>query len=165
MMPPDQDVLDDDPVLQQRWQTIEPKLRRAKSHLVTAGCVVKRRLPGYPTVWVVRYRERIEGRCRQRSIYLGSPGLAKKAWKLIQSWRTEVVSPEDRRRRELLGLLGLTAGARDYSRRACRRLKTAAERAFGDHHAELQIVYGLRNDDREIRWGKPPGRPAKSGLW
>ena len=165
MMPPDQDVLDDDPVLQQRWQKIEAKLRAARGHLVTAGCVVKRRLPGYPTVWVVRYRERSEGRCRQRSIYLGPPELAKKAWKLIQCWRTEAVSPEDRRRRELLGLLGLAAGARDYSRRAHRRLKTAAERAFGDHHAELQLVFGMRDGDKEIRWGKSPGRPAKSGLW
>ena len=96
---------------------------------------------------------------------MGPPGLAKKAWKLIQCWRTEAVSPEDRRRRELLSLLGLTAGARDYSRRAHRRLKTAADRAFGDHRAELQIVYGMRNDDSELRWGKPPGRPSKSGLW
>ena len=24
--------------------------------------------------------------------------------------------------------------------------------------------YGMR-DDEELRWGKPPGRPAKSGLW
>ena len=165
MMPPHQDVFDGDPALQRRWLQIEVKLRAAKSHLVTAGCVVKRRLPGYPTVWVVRYRERIEGRRRQRSIYLGPPELAKKAWKLIQCWRTEAVSPEDRRRRELLGLLGLTAGARDYSRRARRRLRTVAQRAFGDHQAELQLVFGMRDGDKEIRWGKPPGRPARSGLW
>ncbi len=165
MMPPDQDVLDGDPALQRRWQKIEAKLRAAKSHLVTAGCVVKRRLPGYPTVWVVRYRERSEGRCRHRSIYLGPQEFARKAWKLIQCWRTEAVSPEDRRRRELLGLLGLTAGARNYSRRARKRLGSAAERAFGDHRAELQLVYGMGDDDQEIRWGKPPGRPAKSGLW
>ena len=165
MMPPDRDDLKDDPILQQRWQNIEAKLRAARDHLATAGCVVKRRLTGCQTVWVVRYRERIEGRCCHRSIYLGPQELAKKAWKLIQCWRTEVVSPEDRRRRELLGLLGLTAGARDYSRRARRRLTTVADRAFGDPHAELQLVFGMRDDDKEIRWGKPPGRPAKSGLW
>lgn len=164
-MPLDQNVLDDDPALQQRWQKIEVKLRAAKSHLVTAGCVVKRRLSDEITVWVVRYRVHSQGRCCHKSIYLGVDALARRAWKLIQCWRAEAVPPEDRRRQELLGLLGLTAGARNYSRRARKRLKTAAERAFGDHHAELQVVYGMRDDDKELRWGKPPGRPAKSGLW
>ena len=47
-----------------------------------------------------------------------------------------------------------------------KRLRAAAERSFGDPVAELQLVLGLREGgDDEIRYGKPSGRPAKSGLW
>lgn len=164
-MPTSQETPNDDPVLLKRWRAIEVKLRAAKSHLVTAGGVVKRRLSGGVTVWVVRYRTRSGSRCRQKSIYLGADVLARRARKLIQCWRAEAVTPEARRRNELLGLLGLTARARNYSRRARKRLNTAAEQAFGDHHAELELVYGMRSDDKELRWGKPRGRPVKSGLW
>ena len=153
---------EDDPVLSQRWQKIEAKLRGAKHHLATAGCVTKRRRPGYAIVWAVRFRERVDGKRRHRSIYLGPQEFARRAWKLIESWRVAAFSPEDRRRRELLSLLELTAAAQDYSRRARKRLRTADDRAFGDHNAELQL---MRDGDRDIRWGKPPGRPAKSGLW
>jgi hypothetical protein len=97
---------------------------------------------------------------------LGPKVLADKARRLIKRWRAEAVSPEDRRRQELLRLNDVTAAGHGYSRRARKRLRAAAERSFGDPVAELQLVVGLREGgDDEIRYGKPSGRPAKSGLW
>jgi hypothetical protein len=163
MMRQDQD--DRDPALQRRWQMIEAKLRAAKSHLVTAGCVVKKQPRGCRAYWSVRYRDRSQGRVCHRAIYLGPPELAEKARNLIHKWREEAIPPEERRRRELLAMLGLTAGARDYSGRARRRLKAAAKEAFGDQRAELQLVYGMRGDDKELRYGRPVGRPPQDRLW
>lgn len=47
-----------------------------------------------------------------------------------------------------------------------KRLRVAAERSFGNPRAELELVVGLGSGgDDELRHGKRPGRPAKSGLW
>ncbi len=61
-------------------------------------------------------------------------------------------------------MFGLVATSRDYSRRARHRLLSAAEGCFGDRRKELEFVLGMRDDDEDIRYGKSPGRPAKSGL-
>ena len=154
-----------DPDLQRRWAKIEPKLQQAKHALVKAGAVLQRRQPGGRLAWVVRYRQRSADGCCRRSIYIGPEELARKARELIQHWRAEAVTPEDRRRQDLLSQMDLIASLRGYSGRARRRLKATAESILGDRRAELVLVMMLRGDNRRIRLGKPGGRPCKSGLW
>ena len=93
------------------------------------------------------------------AIYLGDPAMADKARSLIRQWRDESLSPEDRRRQELLQLWDLTAAARGFSRRARARVRAAAQEAFGDRAAELGLTYQLKDDDSGVRFGKPAGRP------
>jgi len=114
----------------------------------------------------VRFRERVNGKRRHRCICLGPKVLADRARLLIQTWRAAAVSPEERRRQELLRLYDMTAAGHGYSRRVRKRLRVAAERSFGNPRAELELVVGLGSGgDDELRHGKRPGRPAKSGLW
>ena len=151
--------------LHHRWTRIESKLRRAKARLVTAGSIHRHRVSDSHDGWVVRYRERIHGKMVQRTIYLGPEPLAMKARALIQRWRAEAITPEMRRKRDLLQLYDLTGMAKGYSRRARQRLRNAAVKSFDDPIAGLKFTVGLKNDDGEIRNGSPPSRPAKSGLW
>ena len=148
-----------------RWQAIESKLRRVKDRLATAGTVVRKRASASGDAWALRFRYREGNRWRQRSIYLGHARMAERARSLIRRWRAEAVTDEVRRRLELLGLLDLTASAKGYSRRARRRVKVSALQAFGDPLAELRLVHAVRDDERLLRSGRPPGRPAKSRLW
>ncbi|MCH7945336.1 MAG: hypothetical protein IIC73_04880 [Armatimonadetes bacterium] len=89
--------------------------------------------------------------------------MAKKARALIASWRAK--SDEELRRQRLRCLFDLTAVARGYSQRARQRLHAAADKAFGDPMAELQLAGQLRQNDTAIRLGGRPGRPTRSGLW
>ena len=154
----------DEPVMECRWRRIEAKLVAAKERLATAGYVAQRQLHCQQTVWVVRYRDDVDGKRRHRAIYLGPEVFAERAKALIRRWRAEAVNPEDRRRRSLLGLFDIAAVGYGYSGRARHRLRAAAEETFGDAFAEWRFVLGMR-DDVEIARGKRPGRPAKSGLW
>ncbi len=157
--------VDNDPQPAQRWQLIRSKLERAKHHLTTAGSVIKKGASTSPDRWVCRYRERVDGRIRHRSVYLGGESMARKAKALIQAWRDEAMSPEDRRRAKLLALYDLTARHRGYTCRARGRLRKAAVKAFGNPHEELRFASALGEDEPAIRDGRPPGRPARSGLW
>lgn len=124
------------------------------------------RNPGHPSLWRVRYRERVDGRLVHRAIGLGGEEiLAEMARDLILQWRAEADTPEDRRRQELLQSYEDTGRARGYSGRALQRLRAAAERAFGDPAAELRFAYAMQTDDPAIHFGKKTGRPARSGLW
>ena len=165
MTEPIADKSDLDPDLQRRWARVEAKLQQAKHALVKAGAVLQRRQPDGRLAWVVRFRQQgVDGCCR-RSIYIGPEELARLAQQLIQHWRAEAVTPEDRRRQDLLSLMDLTASLRGYSGRARRRLKATAESVLGDRRAELVLVTMMRGENRRIRLGKPGGRPCKSGLW
>ena len=148
-----------------RWTEIRRKLEQAKACLVTAGCVVKRGDSRSRERWVCRYRQRIDGKVRHRNIYLGDGVFARRAEALIRSWRAEPITPEQRRRKELLHLWDLTAECRGYSARARQRLREAAKRCLGDRAAELRFAVGLGEDNPEIRYGRRPGRPARSRLW
>ncbi|MFH0982022.1 MAG: hypothetical protein V2A79_10825 [Planctomycetota bacterium] len=74
-------------------ERLEDKRQRVKPHLVRSGCVCRRRLRSGTTVWALRYRERADGGCRQRSIYVGSEVYAEKAPALIRRWRAEAHPP------------------------------------------------------------------------
>jgi len=117
------------------------------------------------SVWVVRYRDRRQGRPVQRSLYIGGAELAERARALICCWREEALTPDDRRRCQLLGMANVLAVSRGYSARARRRLRAAAAEASADPRDALRFVVGVRRDDAEFRAGKRPGRPSKSGLW
>ena len=157
--------IDDNQTTDQRWAIIEAKMRKARRLLVTEGCVTQRRLKSGRVAWSVRYRERVGDRCIHRAICIDRETHADRARKLIRKWRIEAVTPEERRQRELLRLLGLTASVRGYSKRAKRRLTAAIEEASKDPRDALKLVMSLRHDDDAIRFGRPPGRPAKSALW
>ena len=96
---------------------------------------------------------------------MGDDDIADQARALIKQWRAEAVSPEDRRRQELLRLWELTASARGFSGRARQRVRAAALNAFGDWRAELELTHDIMDDGSRLRRGKSPGRPARSGLW
>ena len=98
-------------------------------------------------------------------IYVGGPELAEKARALIQRWRAEALTPEDRRRDQLLGMANVLAESRGYSARARGRLRAAAAEAAADPRKALEFVVRVRQDDGEFRFGKRPGRPSRAGLW
>lgn len=100
-----------------------------------------------------------------RAIFLGNDDFADQARALIEHWRREAVSPEDRRRQQLLSLWEATASVRRFSGRAIRRVRAAAREALGDWQAELQLTNDLMDSGSSLSRGKPPGRPARSGLW
>jgi hypothetical protein len=127
--------------------------------------VVRRGGSRSPNSWAVRYRERVNGKVRHRNIYLGDRPLARLAKALIQQWRDEATTPEERRRRQLLRLYDVTASARGYSKRARKRLREAAIKSLDNPTEALKFAVGLREDHPEIRYGRRPGRPARSGLW
>lgn len=115
---------------------------------------------------MIRYRERVDGRIRQRVIYLGNDeSLAEQARELIQRWRREAMSPEDLRRAELLRLHKITIACLDISRRAKQRLLRQAKQTLGDRLAELAFVMSLRPDNPALWRTGRPGRPSGSGLW
>ena len=140
-------------------------MERARHLLETAGAVLKRGDSSSRERWVIRYRERVDGGVRHRSIYVGDELLAKLAKSLIEQWRAEAITPEQIRRTQILQLVDETAKSRGYSERARLRLRKTAKRCIGDRVAALRFVVGLRQDDPDIRDGRRPGRPAKSGLW
>jgi len=114
---------------------------------------------------VCRYRETVDGNICHRCIYLGSHEIARRAESLIEQWREELVTPEERHLRDLQRQCGLFASARGYSGRAKVRLRKAVESTANDPVAQLKLVVSLRDDDCQIRSGKKPGRPRRSGLW
>jgi len=101
----------------------------------------------------------------QRAIYLGDKSLADRARALIQRWREEAATPEERRRRALLRSWDQLAAACGYSRPGRLRVRKAGQRALGDRVAELRLTHEIRNAYSPLRRGRRPGRPAKSGLW
>ena len=101
---------------------IERKLRGARARLETVGAIVKKGGSSSPDAWICRFRERVDGRWVNRAINLGDDDVADRARALIKRWRAEAVSPEDRRRQELLHLWELTASARNFSGRARKRV-------------------------------------------
>jgi hypothetical protein len=148
-----------------RWTKIQARLETAKECLVTDGSVVRKAGSSCPDTWIVRYRDRRQARTVQRTIYLGDGELAEKARALIRRWRAEALTPEDRRRDQLLGMADLLAASRGYAPRARRRLRAAAAEASADPREAWKFVVRVRQDDGEFRFGKRPGRPAKAGLW
>ncbi|MFH0979951.1 MAG: hypothetical protein V2A79_00235, partial [Planctomycetota bacterium] len=114
--------------------------------------------------WVVRYRQRVDGRRRHRCIYVGEEILGEAARSLIGQWRAEAENPRERQVREWLRLTDSAASCLGYSKRARQRLKVAGEIALKDPHQALRFVCGGYLD-RRIRDGRPRGRPAKSALW
>lgn len=155
--------LSDDPALHRQWTKVERKLNAAKKHLAVAGNVFERRLPGLPSVWVVRYYDRQDGKRRYRSIYLGEEAIAEYARALIGQWRRDRITPEERRHKETLALLDISASATGFSRRARKRLQSATEAARGDQRAMLHLVYS--HPDHAVQFGRPGGRPSKASLW
>lgn len=148
-----------------RWNQVREKLLQVKPKLVRSGSVCKRKSRAGTTEWVIRFREREAGRTIQRAVYLGSEAMADAARELIRTWRARAITPEDRRRQELLTLWDLTARCRGYSYRGRQRLRKAAEESFGNPRAELRFTLGLKTDDAALRYGRPSGRPSNAGLW
>lgn len=133
--------------------------------LVTAGTVLRRADSNSPERWTCRYRVRVDGRVIQRAIYIGPAVLAKRAQTLIEKWREEAVTPEERRRRSLLRTWDETAQAFGFSHMARDRVRAAGQLALGNPAAELRLTYEIRDPTSPLRRGRPPGRPAKSQLW
>ncbi|MFH0980468.1 MAG: hypothetical protein V2A79_02885 [Planctomycetota bacterium] len=155
---------EDNSDLLQRWRRIEAKLREARPLLMHNGGVYEHRRPNQASVWVVRFRQRVDGKRRLRCVYLGEEILAEAARNLIQQWRTEAHPPRERQVQHWLRLTDWTASNLGYSHRARKRLKAAGEKAFKNPREALRFVYGGFRDPH-IRDGGRPGRPAKSGLW
>jgi len=150
----------DNPMSHARWMEIESKLQRAKPRLLTAGCITRRRLSSSSKAFVLRYRERVQGKTVHRSIYLGSQPLANKARALLSQWRAE-----KRKHQDWWRLYNRTASCRRYSKRARQRLKKAALESFKDPREAVKFAAGFGQDYPLIHYGKPPGRPSRSGLW
>ncbi len=153
----------DDPALYRQWTKVKKKLHAAKKHLVVFGSVRERRLSSVQSVWVVRYTDRTEGKTRRRSIYLGDEAIAECARELIERWRREQITPEERRHQQTLKLLDVSALALGFSRPARKRLQVAAEAARDDPRTMLSIVRS--HPDPAVAFGQRGGRPSKSGLW
>jgi hypothetical protein len=90
---------------------------------------------------------------------------ADQALSLIRQWRENAVTPEQRRQKELLDLVDLTAKSRGYSDRARQRLRKEARRCAGNPANELQFVISLRHGDPNLNRPSRIGRPSKGGLW
>ena len=155
--------LEDDPALFRRWRTVRAKLEAAKGHLENAGSVLERRRPGRPSVWVVRYRDRENGKRRYRAIYLGEETIAECARALIKQWRQQKKPPAQEMHEDTMRHLDVSAAALGFSRRARKRLRAVAENAAADPRAMVRIVFG--HPDPAVQYGRRPGRPSKSGLW
>jgi hypothetical protein len=147
-----------------RWPEIEAKLLEVRRHLLTDACVTRKDGIRSPDVWVLRYRDYSGERPRQCSIHLGGAAMAERARELIHRWRAEAVSDDELRERDLMQLCRWLGIAGRYTGRAQRRLATKAKGVVSDPVAALAFVYSTRCDDPTVRFGKPPGRPAKSGL-
>ena len=98
-------------------------------------------------------------------VYLGDREMAERARALIHRWRAEALTPEDHRRKQLLGMANILAQSRGYSARARRRLRAAAAEASADPLRAWQFVLRVRRDDGAYQFGRRPGRPSKAGLW
>ncbi len=146
------------------WHRIMAKLQLARTELTRSGCILKMSRSRSTRHWVCRFRVRENGRVRHRNIYLGDAAIAVRAAALIRSWREAAITPDMHRQRAELAMFDTIARWRGYSDRARQRLREAAKASFRDPVSELHFAY-QRSDDPEIRFGKPPGRPAHSGLW
>ncbi len=155
--------LKDDPALYRRWAMVRAKLEAAKEHLELAGSVLERRRPGRRSVWVVRYRDRENGKRRCRSIYLGEETIAEHARALIQRWRRDKDAVGVKRHQDTMRHLDISAEALGFSERARKRLRAAAEKAVDDPLSMARIVFG--HPDPAVQFGHRAGRPSKSGLW
>ena len=148
-----------------RWDLVRAKLEMAKPCLIKAGSVIKKTASSSREHWAVRYREHDGEKVVQRSIYLGDAKMADRSKKLIDEWRDEALTPQDRRKNTLLDMANVLATARGYSARARSRLRAAAEDAAQDPRKALYFTLRVRDDDAAFRFGKRPGRPSQSGLW
>jgi len=98
-------------------------------------------------------------------VYIGSDELADRTRALIQRWRKDAVTEDQRHQDRVMADYLRMARARGYSARASRRLEKAARKSFTDPRKALRLAIQLRRDDADIRLGKPPGRPRRSALW
>jgi hypothetical protein len=113
--------------------------------------------------WVVRYMDRVHGKKTYRCIYLGDADMAERTRELLQQWREERITPQERQQQARLQALDETAVALGFSGGARQRLKKAAQAAADDPRAMLDLVYS--HPFEKIRKGGRPGRPGGSGLW
>jgi hypothetical protein len=96
-------------------------------------------------------------------IYLGSKDLAERARALVQVWRTQAETPDDRRKRDLLRIADDTAMCGAYSGRGRRRLRAEARRVADDPANSYCFTLHARWPYSTFRGGKR-GRPSRSGL-
>jgi hypothetical protein len=115
--------------------------------------------------WTLRFRESVNGRLMQRAIYLPTWEAAQRARELIESWRNQCGSDADLRYRRFARDFSALARGLGYSERACRRVRAALRECSGNPWEVFRLLHKVGNGGRELRVGKPPGRPAKSGLW
>ena len=74
--------------LERRWAEVRMRMEAASELLASQGSVAIRRTPSGARVASVRYVEAIDGRRRQRAIYLGADGvLIRRARDLIGQYR------------------------------------------------------------------------------
>lgn len=134
--------------------------------IVLSGAVYRKPTSSSRESWVVRYRENVDGRNIQRSIYIGiDAAAADKARRLIWQWRRESLSVEEIRRAEMMKLHKLTIHSLNISKRAKQRLIRQAKDSLGNRMAELSFTMRLGAGQLDGSTGKKMGRPANSGLW
>jgi hypothetical protein len=75
------------PLREQRWQRIQSRIDQAATILQRHGALVAKQGRKTPE-WCIRYSESVEGRRRQRSIYIGTdPILVDRAKRLLEHYR------------------------------------------------------------------------------
>lgn len=115
---------------------------------------------------MIRYRETVDGKVIQRSIYLGIDlSVVHRARKLISQWRRESLSNEEVRRAEIMKLHLITIRCMNISKRAKQRLIQQAKDSFGNKMSELSFAMRLGNGFLDGSTGKKMGRPSSAGLW
>ena len=102
--------------------------------------------------WVPRYREAVDGRSRQRAIYVRLHERAERVRDLIAGWRAGTPSRPNGGGGRSPGKAPGLARRRGYSRRRWAKLRRAYEATAGDRAAELLLISSLAEPLAERLW-------------
>jgi len=82
--------------LRKRWRTVYPQMRAWRDVLERTGSLQPKITPWRPTVYTLRFRVKVNGKVKQKSMYLGNhPSLARMANEVVKEWRMERYGVDD----------------------------------------------------------------------
>jgi hypothetical protein len=96
--------------LESRWIAVFTKLSKLRQHLIPHCSVVRRNPSRSPEGWVIRFRQKVGDKTVLRAVYLGSSAIAERAKAVIQQWKEQALTSEQRRERMLGTATGVAEG-------------------------------------------------------